>query len=131
MNNSLLILKNNRLFWGVILLFTLIYVRGLFNIIYGIDASIYASLSAEMSESNNWLQLYHKGNDYLDKPPLHFWLSAASFKLFGISSFTYKLPSFLFTILGTYSTYKLGKLLYSSQIGKLSALFFYTCFSII
>ena len=91
MNNSLLILKNNRLFWGVILLFTLIYVRGLFNIIYGIDASIYASLSAEMSESNNWLQLYHKGNDYLDKPPLHFWLSAASFKLFGISSFTYKL----------------------------------------
>ncbi|MDA9261814.1 glycosyltransferase family 39 protein [Flavobacteriales bacterium] len=131
MNNYLLILKNNRLFWGVIALFTIVYIRGLFNAIYGIDASIYASLSAEMSETNNWLQLYHKGNDYLDKPPLHFWLSAASFKLFGINSFAYKLPSFLFTILGAYSTFRLGKLLYSAQIGKLSALFFYTCFSIV
>lgn len=131
MNNTLLILKNNKMYWGIVFLFTVVYVRGLFNVIYGIDASIYASLSAEMSETNNWLQLYHKGNDYLDKPPLHFWLSAASFKLFGVNSFAYKLPSFLFTILGTFSTYKLGQLLYSESIGKLSALFFYTCFSII
>lgn len=131
MTNTLLILKNNKLFWAVIAAFTIIYIRGLFNIIYGVDASIYASLSAEMSETNNWIQLFHKGKDYLDKPPLHFWLSAASFKLFGVSTFAYKLPSFLFTVLGTYSTYKLGKLLYSAKIGKLSALFFYTCFSII
>lgn len=131
MNNPLLIIKNNNLYWGVFLLFTVVYIRGLFNIIYGIDASIYASISAEMTDSNNWLQLYTKGKDYLDKPPLHFWLSAASFKLFGINTIAYKLPSFLFTLLGTFSIYKLGKILYSKNIGKLSALFFYTCFSIV
>mgnify|MGYP000058571725 CR=1 FL=1 len=37
----------------------------------------------------------------------------------------------LFTILGAYSTFKLGKLLYSYTIGKLAALLFYSCFSII
>ncbi len=128
-NNSFSI--SNRLFWSLIALFTIFYVRVLFIVIYGIDASIYASISAEMIETNNWLQIFHKGNDYLDKPPLHFWLSATFFKVFGVNTFAYKLPSFLFTILGTYSTYRLGKLLYSSDIGKLSALMFYSCFSVI
>ncbi|MEN8957865.1 MAG: glycosyltransferase family 39 protein [Flavobacteriales bacterium] len=131
MNNSLLIVKDNRLFWGVMILFTIIYAKGLFSIIYGIDASIYGSISAEMTDSSNWLQIYTKGKDYLDKPPLHLWLSATSFKLFGINTFSYKLPSFLFTILGIFSTYKLGSLLYSRNIGRLAALLLYTCFSII
>ena len=78
MNKSLSATDDNRIYWGLFFLFTLVYVRGLFTIIYGIDASIYASISAEMSETGNYLQLFHKGNDYLDKPPLHFWLSALS-----------------------------------------------------
>lgn len=131
MNNTLSILTNQKLYWGVIFLFTIVYVRGLFNIIYGIDASIYASISAEMSETGNYLQLFHKGNDYLDKPPLHFWLSSLSFKLFGINTVAYKLPSFLLTVIGAVSTYKLGKILYSKEIGKLSALFFYASFAMI
>ena len=122
---------DNRIYWSSIGLFTVFYINNLFTVIYGIDASIYASISAEMVESNNWLQIVHKGRDYLDKPPLHFWLSALSFKIFGINSFAYKLPSYLFTILGTYSVYRLGKILYNKDIGKLSALLFYTCFSII
>ena len=130
MNKKLLLLSNNGLYWGIITLFTVVYIRGLFTLIYGIDASIYASISAEMSETGSYLQLFHKGNDYLDKPPLHFWLSSLSFKLFGINSFAYKLPSFLFTVLGAVSTYKLGKLLYSREIGKLSGLFFYASFAI-
>ncbi|MDA9775801.1 glycosyltransferase family 39 protein [Flavobacteriales bacterium] len=131
MNNNLLIINNNRFFWGIILFFTLIYFKGLFIIIYGIDASIYASISAEMYESGSYLQIFSKGQDYLDKPPLHFWLSCFSFKLFGINTFAYKLPSFLFSIVGAISTYKLGKLFYSKEVGKLSALLFYTTFAII
>lgn len=130
MNNNLLIL-NNRLFWGIILFFTLIYFKGLFIIIYGIDASTYASISAEMHNEGSYFQIFSKGQDYLDKPPLHFWLSCFSFKLFGINTFAYKLPSFLFSIVGAFSTYKLGKLLYTKEIGKLSALLFYTTFAII
>ena len=122
---------NNRTYIGLFVLFTLVYFRGLFNIIYGIDASIYASISKGIIESGDWLELYLKGNDYLDKPPLHFWLSAGAFKIFGVNSFAYKFPSFLFTILGTYSTFKLGKILYTKEIGKLASLLFYSCFAII
>lgn len=122
---------SNRFFWIIFACFSVFYIRGLFSVIYGTDATIYASLSAEMMETKSWLQIFHKGNDYLDKPPLHFWLSAGSFSLFGINSFAYKLPSFLFTLLGTYSTFKLGKLLYNSQIGKIASLLFYTSFAVI
>lgn len=128
-NNSFQI--NNKYYWGLFFLFTLVYIKGLFNLIYGIDANRYAVISKGILESGDWLHLYIKGTDYLDKPPLHFWLSALSFKLLGINNFAYKLPSFLFTILGAYSTFKLGKLLYSHNIGKLAALLFYSCFSII
>ena len=72
---------NNRTYIGLFLLFTLIYIRGLFNVIYGIDASIYSSISKGIVDSGNWLELYLKDNDYLDKPPLHFWLSAGAFSL--------------------------------------------------
>ncbi len=113
------------------ILLTIIYIKGLFNLIYGIDASIYASLSREMLETGNWLEIFHKGNDYLDKPPLHFWLVASSYKLFGFSSFAYKLPSLLFTFLGVFSTYKLGQLLYNKEVGKLASLLYYSCFAIV
>ncbi len=125
------IFSDNKFYWAIFALFTLFYVRGLFTIIYGTDATIYASLSAEMIETNNWLQVFHKGNDYLDKPPLHFWLSGGSFLLFGVNSFAYKLPSFLFTVLGAYSTYRLGKTLYNREIGKLASLLFYCSFAVI
>ena len=39
-----------------------------------IDAAQYASMSREMAGSGNYLQLYDLGKDYLDKPPLLFWL---------------------------------------------------------
>jgi len=125
------VFSDKKIYWAIIALFSVFYIRGLFTIIYGTDATIYASLSAEMIETNNWLQIFHKGNDYLDKPPLHFWLSGGSFLLFGVNSFAYKLPSFLFTILGSYSTFRLGKTLYNKEIGKLASLLFYCSFAVI
>ncbi|MCB9188051.1 MAG: glycosyltransferase family 39 protein [Flavobacteriales bacterium] len=115
----------------LLILITIPYLGGLFTPIYGVDARIYASIAKEVSESNNWSEIYLHGKDYLDKPPLLFWLSAISFKIFGFSSFAYKLPSFIFTLLGVYSTYKLGKMLYSNNTGKLAALIYYSSFTII
>src|SRR5574339_410274 len=63
----------------------------------------------------------HKG-DYLDNPHFLFWTSALSYHLFGVTSFAYRLPSFLFTVLGTYSIFRLAKELYDKETGKLAAL---------
>ena len=40
----------------------------------------------------------------------------------GVSGFAYKLPSFILTILGVYSVYRLGKSLYNAETGRLAAL---------
>lgn len=71
---------------------TLVYVRGLMLDVMDVDASQYAAMSLELLSSDNWLHFYYRGAEYLDKPPLLFWLSAISFKLFGVSNWAYKLP---------------------------------------
>lgn len=91
-----------------------------------VDAAQYASISREMKDSGSYLKVLHRGNNYLDKPPLLFWLSAFSFQLFGVSNAAYKLPTFLFTLLGVYSTYRIGTLLYNRTTGIVAAVILYT-----
>lgn len=90
-----------------------------------IDAAQYASIAREMLERGEYLQFTNRYEDYLDKPPLLFWLSALSFRLLSISDFAFKLPSLLFALLGIYSTYRLGSLLYSAPTGRLAAIRFH------
>jgi 4-amino-4-deoxy-L-arabinose transferase-like glycosyltransferase len=87
-----------------------------------IDAVQYANISREMLQHKNFLQLYDQGLDYLDKPPMLFWLSSASMQIFGIHDAAYRLPSFLFSILSVYSTYRFAHLYYSERVALLSAL---------
>ncbi|MEO5675321.1 MAG: glycosyltransferase family 39 protein [Chitinophagales bacterium] len=105
---------------------TIVYITGLYVKVMDVDAAQYASISREMLISQHYLQVLDHGKNYLDKPPLLFWLSALSFKIFGISAFSYKLPSFLFTLLGVYSTFRLAKHLYDKTTGLLAALIIYT-----
>ncbi len=104
----------------VLTLFT--YLGGLLLDVINVDSAQYASISMEMLSQENWLFLYERGEDYLDKPPMIFWLSALSFKLFGINAFTYKLPSFIFSLLGIYATFKLGNFLYDRKVAFLSCI---------
>lgn len=111
-------------------LFTAILSVYFFNMLIDvmeIDAAQYALISMEMSWTKSFLHVYLQGQDYLDKPPLLFWLSSLSFMLFGISSFSYKLPSVLIAILGIYSLYRFALLWYSKEIALLSALILATC----
>ena len=62
----------------------------------------YASVAQEMVNSGNWLTpmlpLPQGTVPYLGKPPLHFWLTALSYQVFGIEEWTARLTSFLMTI---------------------------------
>ncbi len=92
-----------------------------------VDASQYAEMSREMMTSDNWLHLHDRGADYLDKPPMLFWLSAASMTVFGASNFGFKLPSILAALLALYATYRLARRLYDEETGRLAALVLGTC----
>ncbi|MFT5778360.1 MAG: 4-amino-4-deoxy-L-arabinose transferase-like glycosyltransferase [Crocinitomicaceae bacterium] len=99
-----------------------IYAFNLFIDVMDVDAAQYASISMEMSQNGSYLEVYHRGMDYLDKPPLSFWMSSASITMFGINNFAYKLPAFLLAILGIYSTYRFTCLFYSKKTGIFAAL---------
>lgn len=95
------------------------------------DSAHHANIALHMHLTGDYVSLVDHNGDYLDKPHLLFWLSAFCYKIFGVTGFAYKLPSFLFTILGLYSTYRLGKALYNKEVGKLSALILATAFAFI
>jgi len=115
-------IKKNTVFF-ILFLCGLTYLLGMFLIpLMDIDAAQYASISREMLERKSYLQFYDLGGDYLDKPPMLFWLSGLSMKILGIHDWAYRLPSFFFDWLSVYSTYRLALLYYKKEIALLSAL---------
>ncbi len=99
-----------------------VYAAGMCVDVMAVDAAQYAEISLEMLRTKSFLQVHALGHDYLDKPPLLFWLSSLSFSVLGIGTFSYKLPSVLFALLGIYSTYRFALLYYSRQTAALAAL---------
>ena len=107
-------------------LIAVVYIVGMFLPLMDNDAAQFAGMALRMYQKNDYLHLYKRHFDYLDKPHLHFWLAAFSFKLFGVHDWSYRLPAVLFTLLGAWLTFKLGKLLYNVETGRLSALILLT-----
>ena len=104
-----------------------VYILGLSIDVMDVDASQYASMAREMLESGNMLKVKERYENYLDKPPLIFWLASLSFKLFGISNIAYKLPSFIFSLIALYSTLRFARLYYSEQVARMSVLITGSC----
>ena len=101
----------------------LVCVIGMLGIpLIDIDAAQYASMSREMATTGNYLQLYDLGKDYLDKPPLLFWLSSFSIQLFGVHDWAYRLPSILCLGLALWSVYRFTLIYYNELTAQLSVL---------
>lgn len=117
-------------FISISLLAVLAFIAYLFGLnldVLEIDSAQYASISREMAGRGNFLIVDNNLADYLDKPPLLLWLSALSFKIFGLSNFAFKLPAFLFTLIGVYSTFRLTDLYYNRKTGLLAAWILFVC----
>jgi 4-amino-4-deoxy-L-arabinose transferase-like glycosyltransferase len=113
-------------FW-IFVIIAIIYFTAVRVDTMDVDASQYAEISREMMKTGSYLQIFDRGIDYLDKPPLHFWLSAVSMRIFGVGNFGYKLPSILFALWSLFATWRLGKLLYNDVTGRMAALILATC----
>jgi 4-amino-4-deoxy-L-arabinose transferase-like glycosyltransferase len=118
---------NTKTFWWIFIGALAVYGLGFSVDIMDVDSAQYASISREMVEGGSYLEVKNNGQDYLDKPPLIFWVTSIFFQLFGYSNFTFKIGSFLFTLLGVYSTFRLGKFLYHARVGRLAAAILFTC----
>ena len=99
-----------------------VYILGLWAPMIDEDSTHHANIALHMYLHHDYINLIDNGKDYLDKPHLHFWLASFSYQLFGVNNLAYRLPSILITFLGIYSTYRLGRLFYTKQVGLLAAL---------
>jgi 4-amino-4-deoxy-L-arabinose transferase-like glycosyltransferase len=92
--------------WAVLVFITL-YVcyfshLGAFGFI-GPDEPRYAWTARDMAESGDWVTPRLYGKPWFEKPILYYWSAALSFKSFGVSEATARLPSAVFALLGTLS----------------------------
>jgi 4-amino-4-deoxy-L-arabinose transferase-like glycosyltransferase len=93
------------------------------------DEPRYAQVAKEMVSTGDWILMHVNGKTYVDKPPLFFWLIAlSSFLWQGFTSFSARFPSGLFSTLTVLLTFFMGKKLYGSRTGFLSALILATSF---
>lgn len=104
------------------LLLAIPYGIGLFVPLMDSDSAHHANIALHMFKNNNFIDLIDKGKDYLDKPHLLFWLAGASYYIFGVNAFAFKLPSFIMSIAAVFATKKLGDRLYHNDTGNLAAL---------
>jgi 4-amino-4-deoxy-L-arabinose transferase-like glycosyltransferase len=119
-------MKKEKWFFVGILLYLLVNISGLFIPIV-VNAAKYAQIGREILDHQNWINLTIGGDAYDQKPPLLFWIAALVFQLSGISVVTYKATILLISLIGIYSTFKLGELLYDRRTGILAAFFWATC----
>jgi hypothetical protein len=113
------------------LMLGVVYISGLFVPLMDNDSAHHANIALHMYLNRDYVNLIDAGQDYLDKPHLLFWLCTLSYKIFGVTSFAYRFPSFLFTILCVYSVYRLGRSLYNEETGRLAALIIASAFAFI
>src|SRR6476646_434816 len=80
--------------WGFIYLANCGYPPALLD-----DAdTVHAEAALEATESGDWITLHANNIRYLEKAPLMYWSIALSYKLFGVSEFSSRLPIALATL---------------------------------
>ncbi len=102
----------------------LILILGLSIDIMDVDATQYALMSKDLVDTENWLHFYCRGIPYLDKPPLIFWITALSFKLFGFTNWAYKLPSLIVMLAGAWGLYRTSLLWYNKRTAEFTLVVF-------
>jgi 4-amino-4-deoxy-L-arabinose transferase-like glycosyltransferase len=99
-----------------------VYLIGLPLDVLEVDCAQLAEISRETMKNMDFLYVKDLGYDYLDKPPLLFWLAAISMKIFGVSAWAYKLPSLFFALLAIYSMYRFTQLFYKEETARYTSL---------
>ena len=112
---------NKRLVFFLISILLLVSFCSLFFIdnhsLVAHDESLYATRARLIIDTNNWFTPFEKAHH---KTIGSYWLIALSFKIFGISEFSARLPSYIFSILSSFVLFKILKDISSWKIGIIS-----------
>ena len=81
------------------------------------DESLYANRAKLILDTNNWFTPFENAHH---KTIGSYWLITLSFKIFGISEFSARLPSYIFSIFSSFVLFKIIKDISSLEIGLIS-----------
>ena len=84
--------------------------------------SSHAMAAQAMLERGDWAVLHMNGIAWVEKPPVHFWLVAASFALFGENAFATRLPAALAIMGLVLLVYSFGCRFFGNRAGFYAAL---------
>ena len=118
---------NTKIFIGlavicVILFFVQLDLRGLWEP----DEGRYSEIPREMVETGNWTVPQLNYVRYFEKPPLGYWLTAISFKLFGYGEWQGRFFPALLALFGALLTCWAGMRIWNKITGLLSSLILVT-----
>ena len=113
--------------WQTSVLVSVLVLTGLWAVIYMLGLSwpallddvdtVHAEAAREMLQRHEYVTLYTDGFRYLEKAPVMYWCLAASYKLFGISNWSTRLPLALAVLALVLATYWLGRFIYGESGG--------------
>lgn len=86
------------------------------------DEAIYAQVSKEMVERNEWLTPHWNGQAWFHKPPIFFWITALFFKLFEVNEVWARFASALSGLGILLLAYLIGRRIYGRTAGVLAVL---------
>lgn len=114
--------QERRYFWLLMLIALVVIGAGMgLRDPWPSDEPRFALAAKQMIESGDWL-FPHRGSElYSDKPPMLFWLEAASYLLVGSWRIAFLLPSLLSALACLALVYDLGRRLWSRQVGLYAA----------
>jgi 4-amino-4-deoxy-L-arabinose transferase-like glycosyltransferase len=110
-----------RLAWTILVLATLYlcYFRNLGAIgLAGPDEPRYAWIARDMAETGDWITPRLYGKPWFEKPPLYYWSAGLSFKFFGVSATTARLPSAIYALLATLAMAWLALRVYGPETAR-------------
>lgn len=85
------------------------------------DEGRYAEIAREMSINNDFVTPYLNHIKYFEKPPLFYWLTTGTIKLFGVSIWSARCVNAILALLGCLMTYLTGRKLYGRTAGLMAA----------
>ncbi len=121
----------DRLFYALLATGILLNATGLVPPIMEPDGALYASIAKTMAQTGDFVNLTVQGRDWLDKPHFPFWVTAASYLIFGINSFAYKFPAFLFWLVGVAYTYRFARLAYPKLVAQVATIIVLTPYHLV
>jgi 4-amino-4-deoxy-L-arabinose transferase-like glycosyltransferase len=90
----------------------------------------HAIASRELLQTGDWAVLHINGIRWLEKPPLLFWMVAASYRVLGQSAFSTRLPIAIVMILLVLLLYEFGRRWFGERAGFYSGLIMATSFGV-